>query len=65
MKKEKGQPADTTGAGAGKPGFMPSGSENKGGQKARQDGVNHKDRVNAGDHGWKLEHSQTQGPING
>lgn len=56
-KIEKGQPQDTTGAGAGKPGFSPSGSENKGGQKARQDGVNHKDRVNAGDSLWSLKHS--------
>ena len=43
--------------------FKPSGSENRGGNAPRQDGKNSKDHVNAADHGWKLEHSQTQGPI--
>lgn len=63
---EKSQPKDTTGAGPGKQGFTPKGSENKGGQKARQDGVTHKDHVEAhSEAGWKYKHSTTKGPING
>ena len=65
MKKEKSQPHDTTGeggagsAGSSKEGFKPSGKENKGGQAARQDGVNHKDHVNAFEvGGWKHHHSE-------
>ena len=63
---EKGQPKDTTNTGPGKQSFTPKGGkENKGGNAPRQDGKNHTDKVNAGDHNWKLKHSQTKGPING
>jgi len=65
MKHEKSQPHDTTNTGPGKERFKPSGGENKGGQAARQDGVNHKDKVNAADHAWKYEHSVSKGPIKG
>lgn len=59
---EKGQPKDTTGAGPGKDGYQvkkEKGQMHHGGPKARQDGVNHKDSVNAGDHLWK--HSNSEG----
>ena len=61
MNKEKSQPSDTTKAGPGKDSYQAKGKGqlHQGGPKARQDGVNHKDSVNAGDHLWK--HSNSEG----
>lgn len=70
---EKSQPKDTTGAGPGKQGYTHKGGSdgvhptNKhSGGKPRQDGVTHKDHVEAHtEAGWKYKHSTSQGPIKG